>query len=174
MGSSPFEEEVAVESHPLFLNCWSGHCSTDVGVAVVRLAERVGFEPTVELPRQQFSRLPDSAALAPLRSRLCRSSGGMDLGGLSESIGASLPWGRRIFNWFSSASFTRAIAPRDKPPPIQFGKNILFFLFLIQLSNDPVHCFKTFLVCRMRSIQVVFRRRRLQHLQPSKDLAPFS
>jgi hypothetical protein len=31
------------------------------------LAERVGFEPTVELPRQQFSRLPDSAALAPLR-----------------------------------------------------------------------------------------------------------
>jgi hypothetical protein len=32
------------------------------------MAERVGFEPTVELPRQQFSRLPDSAALAPLRS----------------------------------------------------------------------------------------------------------
>lgn len=31
------------------------------------LAERVGIEPTVELPRQQFSRLPDSAALAPLR-----------------------------------------------------------------------------------------------------------
>ena len=31
------------------------------------MAERVGFEPTVELPRQQFSRLPDSAALAPLR-----------------------------------------------------------------------------------------------------------
>ena len=35
---------------------------------VVAMAERVGFEPTVELPRQQFSRLPDSAALAPLRS----------------------------------------------------------------------------------------------------------
>ena len=35
------------------------------------MAERVGFEPTVELPRQQFSRLPDSAALAPLRSSLC-------------------------------------------------------------------------------------------------------
>src|SRR5262249_32701828 len=33
------------------------------------VAERVGFEPTVELPRQQFSRLPDSAALAPLRPR---------------------------------------------------------------------------------------------------------
>ena len=34
---------------------------------LVKVAERVGFEPTVELPRQQFSRLPDSAALAPLR-----------------------------------------------------------------------------------------------------------
>ncbi len=30
------------------------------------LAERVGFEPTVELPRQRFSRPPDSATLAPL------------------------------------------------------------------------------------------------------------
>ena len=39
------------------------------------MAERVGFEPTVELPRQQFSRLPDSAALAPLRSG--RSSAGL-------------------------------------------------------------------------------------------------
>jgi hypothetical protein len=27
---------------------------------VVDLAERVGFEPTVELPRQQFSRLNDA------------------------------------------------------------------------------------------------------------------
>lgn len=31
------------------------------------LAERVGIEPTVPLPGQQFSRLPDSATLAPLR-----------------------------------------------------------------------------------------------------------
>ena len=38
------------------------------GSSELSLAERVGFEPTVELPRQQFSRLPDSAALAPLRS----------------------------------------------------------------------------------------------------------
>ena len=30
----------------------------------------MGFEPTVELPRQQFSRLPDSAALAPLRTSI--------------------------------------------------------------------------------------------------------
>ncbi len=30
------------------------------------LAERVGIEPTVPLPGQQFSRLPDSATLAPL------------------------------------------------------------------------------------------------------------
>ncbi len=42
------------------------------------MAERVGFEPTVELPRQQFSRLPDSAALAPLRCIDVR------LGGLSH------------------------------------------------------------------------------------------
>ena len=40
------------------------HFSVDEAVV---MAERVGFEPTVELPRQQFSRLPDSAALAPLR-----------------------------------------------------------------------------------------------------------
>ena len=40
------------------------------------MAERVGFEPTVELPRQQFSRLPDSAALAPLR--FGRSSAGLE------------------------------------------------------------------------------------------------
>jgi hypothetical protein len=38
------------------------------GTSELGVAERVGFEPTVELPRQQFSRLPDSAALAPLRS----------------------------------------------------------------------------------------------------------
>ena len=37
------------------------------GTSKLGVAERVGFEPTVELPRQQFSRLPDSAALAPLR-----------------------------------------------------------------------------------------------------------
>jgi hypothetical protein len=41
------------------------------------MAERVGFEPTVELPRQQFSRLPDSAALAPLRLQLCLKLGRM-------------------------------------------------------------------------------------------------
>ena len=42
-----------------------GHSKYALGS--VDMAERVGFEPTVELPRQQFSRLPDSAALAPLR-----------------------------------------------------------------------------------------------------------
>ena len=44
-----------------------GHDGEAVGTSKLGLAERVGFEPTVELPRQQFSRLPDSAALAPLR-----------------------------------------------------------------------------------------------------------
>ena len=36
---------------------------------IENVAERVGFEPTVQFPRQQFSRLPDSATLAPLRSQ---------------------------------------------------------------------------------------------------------
>ncbi len=31
------------------------------------MAERVGFEPTVPVKAQQFSRLPDSTTLAPLR-----------------------------------------------------------------------------------------------------------
>ena len=31
------------------------------------MAERVGFEPTVPVKVQQFSRLPDSTTLAPLR-----------------------------------------------------------------------------------------------------------
>src|SRR5262249_21396576 len=35
------------------------------------LAERVGFEPTVPLRVQRFSRPPDSATLAPLRSYSC-------------------------------------------------------------------------------------------------------
>ncbi|SLM49150.1 protein of unknown function [Nitrospira japonica] len=40
------------------------------------MAERVGFEPTVPLPGQQFSRLPDSAALAPLRVLVRLTLGG--------------------------------------------------------------------------------------------------
>ena len=34
------------------------------------MAERVGFEPTVPVKVQQFSRLPDSTTLAPLRKNL--------------------------------------------------------------------------------------------------------
>ncbi len=33
----------------------------------IEMAERVGFEPTVPVKVQQFSRLPDSTTLAPLR-----------------------------------------------------------------------------------------------------------
>ncbi len=33
----------------------------------MKMAERVGFEPTVPAKVQQFSRLPDSTTLAPLR-----------------------------------------------------------------------------------------------------------
>jgi hypothetical protein len=34
------------------------------------MAERVGFEPTVPVRVQQFSRLPDSTTLAPLQIRI--------------------------------------------------------------------------------------------------------
>ena len=44
-----------------------GHDDEAVGTSERDLAERVGIEPTVPLPGQQFSRLPDSATLAPLR-----------------------------------------------------------------------------------------------------------
>ena len=37
-----------------------------IGLFARVLAERVGFEPTVRLHAQQFSRLPQSATLAPL------------------------------------------------------------------------------------------------------------
>src|SRR5207245_11739125 len=40
----------------------------------VSMAERVGFEPTVQLPGQRFSRPPDSAALAPLPSHILTNS----------------------------------------------------------------------------------------------------
>ena len=67
-------------AHPLQIPLFESHPALKVSYPVARshrtapgtsergVAERVGFEPTVELPRQQFSRLPDSAALAPLRS----------------------------------------------------------------------------------------------------------
>ena len=56
------------------------------GTSKLGVAERVGFEPTVELPRQQFSRLPDSAALAPLRYG--RSSVGL----MIEQAGEHARW----------------------------------------------------------------------------------
>ena len=50
------------------MSCESdGHDDVAVGTSEPSLAERVGIEPTVPLPGQQFSRLPDSATLAPLR-----------------------------------------------------------------------------------------------------------
>ena len=69
-------------------------------ITAVGMAERVGFEPTVELPRQQFSRLPDSAALAPLRD--CTLNFRWDrINDFRESIEASLLPGHKIFKWFS-------------------------------------------------------------------------
>ncbi len=40
------------------------------------MAERVGFEPTEPVKAQQFSRLPDSTTLAPLRELLILISDG--------------------------------------------------------------------------------------------------
>ncbi len=38
------------------------------------MAERVGFEPTEPVKAQQFSRLPDSTTLAPLRELIILSA----------------------------------------------------------------------------------------------------
>src|SRR5258706_11317805 len=43
--------------------------SAPLAVRCLRLAERVGFEPTVPGRAQRFSRPPDSTTLAPLRWR---------------------------------------------------------------------------------------------------------
>jgi hypothetical protein len=63
------------------------------------VAERVGFEPTVELPRQQFSRLPDSAALAPLRYG--RSPAGLSVEQVRKtcSTGAELTVADKVLQW---------------------------------------------------------------------------
>ena len=58
------------------------------------LAERVGIEPTVPLPGQQFSRLPDSATLAPLRLvELASRQGsiGADVSSLRSALGGAYP-----------------------------------------------------------------------------------
>ena len=49
------------------------------------VAEGVGFEPTVRSPAQQFSRLPQSASLAPLRV----GSDRIIAGSLQENYNAS-------------------------------------------------------------------------------------
>ena len=42
----------------------------EAGRYVIEVAEGVGFEPTVRLPVQQFSRLPQSSTLPSLQARL--------------------------------------------------------------------------------------------------------
>ena len=100
--------------------------------AVVDMAERVGFEPTVELPRQQFSRLPDSAALAPLRYG--RSSAGLSIEQVRRTcpMGVpSLPWSMPFCNGFAERRVIRLTRKRDRyggdvtlggSSPIQIGK----------------------------------------------------
>jgi hypothetical protein len=68
-----------------------GHDDEAVGTSELGLAERVGIEPTVPLPGQQFSRLPDSATLAPLR--------------LVESIVIAV-----AYEYFPSVTFTAVVS----------------------------------------------------------------
>jgi hypothetical protein len=75
------------------------------------LAERVGIEPTVPLPGQQFSRLPDSATLAPLHMVDLtdgRRTYGVDLS-LPRSIVRQLTLGGVIFQliFFNAAQNRR-------------------------------------------------------------------
>jgi hypothetical protein len=54
-------------------------------LSTLLLAERVGFEPTVPVKVQQFSRLPDSTTLAPLRELLIiKASLGKYQGGVGK------------------------------------------------------------------------------------------
>lgn len=73
------------------LDCQAG------GVIASGLAERVGIEPTVPLPGQQFSRLPDSATLAPLRLvELASRQGkvGANVSFLRSTVGGAYPGDR--------------------------------------------------------------------------------
>ena len=69
-----------------------GHDGEAVGTSELGLAERVGIEPTVPLPGQQFSRLPDSATLAPLRLvelAPCQGRLGADVSSLQSAPGGA-------------------------------------------------------------------------------------
>ena len=75
------------------------HANTNLFHLMPELAERVGIEPTVPLPGQQFSRLPDSATLAPLHMVDLtdgRRTYGVDLS-LLRSIVRQLTLGSVIF-----------------------------------------------------------------------------
>src|SRR5688500_5007680 len=51
----------------LFQRRWLLSSHTLLATIAVRMAERVGFEPTVPLPRRMLSKHVDSSTLAPLR-----------------------------------------------------------------------------------------------------------
>src|SRR5881397_2115351 len=61
---------------------FKGSFCTGPGPLFYSMAERVGFEPTVQLPGQRFSRPPDSATLAPLL-RTCWTSTSIKRAGYS-------------------------------------------------------------------------------------------
>src|SRR4029453_4136846 len=68
------------------------------------MAERVGFEPTVRLPVQRFSRPSRSTTPAPLRQRSC-----------SLPAGARQPFGRRARRRFLSR-WRKALSRRPRRP----------------------------------------------------------
>ncbi len=83
-----------------------GHDDETAGMSELGLAERVGIEPTVPLPGQQFSRLPDSATLAPLRLIEFASSEGKveaSLSFLRSAVGRAYPVERDFSIGFPSS-----------------------------------------------------------------------
>src|SRR5436309_4356489 len=64
LSESPFE------SHLSLSGTTTCRCPCFFRAYLHTMAERVGFEPTVQLPGQRFSRPPDSATLAPLPTEL--------------------------------------------------------------------------------------------------------
>ena len=86
-----------------------GHDDEAVGTSELGLAERVGIEPTVPLPGQQFSRLPDSATLAPLRL--------VELDSVRVGLGHMYRWCDRLWEELTLGSviFQSVFFPIEEP-----------------------------------------------------------
>jgi hypothetical protein len=116
------------------------HANTNLFHLRPELAERVGIEPTVPLPGQQFSRLPDSATLAPLHV-IDLSDGrrtyGVDLS-LLRSIVSQLTLGSVIFQLiFFDAVQNRQDCVETHMISYGFRRMISRMVFKIALSCLP-------------------------------------